>query len=127
MNLHGIVGPIVAAVNPPLLCSLQASTGYTTASDGTRVPSYAAPVQIEVQAQALTYNDLVQIDGLNIQGKRLAMYIQGDWEGLVRSDSKGGDLITLPDGTVWLCAQVLEDWALSSGWTKICATLQGYS
>jgi len=125
MNLHSIVAPVIAAVNPPLLCTLQASTGYSTAGDGARVPSYAAPVNIEIQCQALTYNDLTQVNGLNIQGKKLAMYIFGDWEGVVRSESKGGDLITLPDGTVWLCVMVLEDWALSSGWTKIAAALQG--
>ena len=124
MNLHSIVSPYISPVNPPLLCSLQVSTGYTTGLDGSRVPTYALPVQIECQCQALQYNDLMQTSGLNIQGKRLAMYILGDWEGLVRSDQKGGDLVTLPDGSVWLCAMVLENWSLSSGWTKICATLQ---
>ncbi len=124
MNLHSIVAPIIAAINPPLLCSLQSSTGYSTSSDGKRAPSYAAPVQIQVQCQALQYQDLMQVNGLNIQGKRLAMYINGNWDGVVRNDSKGGDLITLPNGTVWLCAMVLENWSLSSGWTKICASEQ---
>jgi len=124
MNLHGIVAPYVASVNPFLLCSLQASNGYTILPDGSQVPGYADPVAIEVQCQALTYNDLMQISGMNIQGKRQAMYIVGDWNGLVRSESKGGDLITTPDGQVWLCAMVLENWSMSSGWTKICATLQ---
>jgi hypothetical protein len=124
MNLHSIAAPYVAAVNPLVLCSLQASTGYTTSADGTRVPTYAASVNIECQLQALQYNDLIQISGLNTQGKRLACYIQGDWEGLVRSDSKGGDLLTTPDGRVWLCAMVLENWSLSAGWTKLCLTLQ---
>jgi hypothetical protein len=107
-----------------LLCTLQASTGNATAADGSRTPTYAAPVQIQVQVQALQYNDIAQVNGLNIQGKRLAMYIQGNWDGVVRNDQKGGDLITLPDNTVWLCAMVLENWSLSAGWTKICATLQ---
>ncbi len=124
MNLHSICTGYISVINPPLLCSLQSSTGYTTSGDGTRVPAYAAPVDIYCQCQALQYNDIAQTNGLNIQGKRLAMYINGDWEGLVRSDSKGGDLITTPDGQVWLCAMVLENWSLTSGWTKICATLQ---
>jgi hypothetical protein len=124
MNLHNIVAPYISAVNPPLLCSLKASIGYETAADGTQQPAYASPVDIEVQTQALQYNDIAQLNGLNIQGKRLAMYINGDWEGVVRSDSKGGDIITLPDGSVWLCAMVLENWSMSSGWTKIAATQQ---
>ena len=127
MNLHSIVAPLIAAVNPPLPCSLQKSNGYTVNDDGTQVPSYDAPISIQVQCQALQYNDIAQLNGLNIQGRRLAMYIYGNWEGLVRSESKGGDLITLPDCSVWLCALVLEPWAQSAGWTKIAATLQNGS
>jgi hypothetical protein len=37
---------------------------------------------------------------------------------------KGGDLITLPDGTLWLTVQVLEDFSVTSGWVKVAATLQ---
>jgi hypothetical protein len=124
MNLHNVVQGYITAVNPPLLCTLQASTGYTTASDGKRVPTYATPVAIEVQCQALTYNDILQVSSLNIQGVRLAMYLTGNWNGVVRNDNKGGDLITLPDNTIWLAAMILENWSRSSGWTKICATQQ---
>lgn len=127
MNLHGIAAAYVAAVNPPLLCQLQASNGYTLAGDGSQIPTYADPVDIYVQCQALQFGDLMQISGLNIQGRKLAMYIQGDWEGTVRSESKGGDLITTPDGQIWLCALVLEPWALSAGWTKLAAVLQNGS
>lgn len=127
MNLHSIVSPYVSAVNPPLLCSLRASTGYTTGPDRTRVPSYAAPVQIECQIQALQYLDLVQLNGLNIQGRRQAAYITGDYASVVRASSQGGDLITLPDGTIWLCCLVLERWSMSSGWVKVAITEQNNS
>jgi hypothetical protein len=123
MNLHSIVAPYVGTVNPPLLCSLQSSTGYTTSNYG-RTPTYAAPVNVEVQCQALSYSDLRMLDSLNISGKRLAGYLTGNWDGVVRSETKGGDLVTLPDGSIWLCAYVLENWSLSSGWTKVCLTLQ---
>jgi len=124
MNLHGIAQGYVAAVNPPLMCSLEASTGYGTDTDGSRVPTYATPVQVLVQCQALSYTDLQQISGLDIQGKRLAMYVQGTWNGIVRDEQKGGDIITLPDGTRWLAAYILENWGLTAGWTKIVATQQ---
>lgn len=124
MNLHSIVGPIVAAVNPWLLASIQKSTGYTTADDGSRVPSYAPAENVLVQAQALQYNDLVQIDGLNIQGERRALYLNGNWDGVVRVDGTGGDLITLPDGSVWLVVLVLENWADRDGWVKVAVTRQ---
>jgi hypothetical protein len=124
VNLHGIVGPIVAAVNPWVTASIQVSTGYTTSGDGSRVPGYAAPVPVQAQVQALQYNDIVQLDGLNIQGERRAMYLDGDWEGVVRQDGKGGDLITLPNGSIWLVALVLENWSTSAGWVKVAVTRQ---
>ena len=127
MNLHSIVVNSIAQINPLLNATLQVSTGYATNADGSRVPSYASPVNILIQAQALQYNDLMQIASLNIQGVRKAIYIQGDWEGVVRADNKGGDLITFPDGTIWLVAFVFENWFITSGWTKVCATLQNGS
>ena len=124
MNLHGIASGYVAAVNPWLTASIQASTGYTTNSDGSRVPSYAAAVAVQVQMQSLTYRDLQQLDGLNLQGERRALYVNGDWQGSVRPDNKGGDIITMQDGTVWLVAQVLENWYSNDGWVKLCVTRQ---
>ena len=32
--------------------------------------------------------------------------------------------ITLPDGSVWLVALILEGWSRSAGWTKAAITLQ---
>lgn len=127
MNLHAIVSGAVAAVNPFVTATIQRSTGYTTAPGGRRTPTYAAPVTVQVQVQALQYNDIQQVDGLNIEGERRAMYINGDWEGLLRDDRKGGDLITLPDGTVWLVALVLENWAGTDGWVKVAVTRQNGS
>lgn len=124
MHLHKLVRPLVSSINPSVTASLQASTGYTTASDGSRVPTYAPAVCIRVQRQALQYNDIAQTDGLNIQGQRSAMYISGNWEGIVRADGSGGDLITLPDGTTWLVAMVLENWGDTKGWVKVAVTRQ---
>lgn len=127
MNLHAIAGQYVAVVNPWLLCQLQPSIGYSTNPDGEQVPSYGETTDVLCQAQALTYNDIQQTSSLNIAGVRKAIYIQGEWEGLVRSDKKGGDVITFPDGSVWLVVFVLENWSITAGWTKVCATLQNGS
>jgi hypothetical protein len=124
MNLHNIVGPCVAAVNPWVTATYKQSTGYATNPDGTRAPSYATPVSIQVQMQALQYRDLMQLEGLNIQGVRQAMYINGNIEGVDRASQRGGDLITLPDNSVWLVALVLEDWYGTDGWTKVAVTKQ---
>ena len=124
MNLHGIVSAYVAAINPMTTGTILLSTGYTTNSDGSRTPTYAASVTVQIQMQALQYNDIAQVDGLNLEGERRAMYINGNWDGVERADNRGGDVITLSDGSVWLVAQVLENWAFADGWVKVAATRQ---
>jgi hypothetical protein len=127
MNLHQIVSGAVSAVNPFITVTIQASAGYTTNADGSRSPAYAAPVSIQAQRQALQYNDLVQLDGLNITGTRCKLYLNGNWNGVVRPDQKGGDLITMPDGSVWLVAFVAENWSDVDGWASVVCTLQNGS
>jgi len=130
MNLHGIAAGYVSSVNPMVPCVVRISTGSSPNADYSDTPSYAAPVTIMGQVQSLTYRDLVQLEGLNLQGTRRAIYLLGDVEGLVRKDNKGGDLITMPNGNVWLVAQVLEEWLHDAGnpnepgWVKVAATLQ---
>lgn len=124
MNLHGIAGPAVAAVNPMVIVKLQVSAGTTTSADGIRTPTYAAAVDVPAQIQALTYRDLVQVDGLNLNGTKRAIYFYGDIEGVVRPSNRGGDLVTFPDGTIWLTAMVLETWP---DWCKVAVVLQNDS
>lgn len=127
MNLHGIVSGAIGAVNPHITCSFQVSTGSTSLPDGTRVPAYAAAVNVPVQVQALSYSDLMKIGGLNIEGTRRAVYLNGNVEGLDRQAMKGGDLFTMPNlpgfpgPTTWLVATVLEWWP---DWSKAVITLQ---
>jgi hypothetical protein len=121
MNLHNIAAGAIGIVNPFVPITIQISTGYTTSADGKRTPTYAAPVTISGQIQSLSYNDIVHLNGLNIQGVRNAIYINGQLQGLVRPDNKGGDLVTMQDGTVWLVAVVLENWP---DWCKVAVTRQ---
>jgi hypothetical protein len=104
------------------------NVGSATAADGSRTPSYNAPVPFQGQIQALTYTDLRQIDGLNIEGVRRAIYLLGNVSAVIRTASKGNDLIVTPDGASWIVAQVLENWEQSvlgqTGWCKIVVTLQ---
>ncbi len=121
MNLHSIVSGAISAVLPPTNLTIQVSTGYTTNADGSRSPSYA-PSQIKSGfMQALQYNDIVQLDALNIQGERRKIYINGQVDGLVRVENKGGDLITDPNGNVWLVVLVTEYWP---DWCSVAVTLQ---
>lgn len=124
MNLHSVVAPIIAAVNPMLTVQLQRSTGDTVGPDGIPTPTYAAILPVQAQVQALTAAELKQVSGLNLQGEMLAMYVNGTLLGEVRADGVGGDLVTLPDGSTWFVTHVLENWSRSAGWTKVVLTRQ---
>ncbi len=128
MNLHGMVAPYIAAVNPMIAVTIQFSQRNTVADDGTPTPLYSAPVAASAQIQPLTYRDLQQLDGINLQGTRYKFYLYGQVDGVVRAESKGGDLITVPPGNrhagVYLVAQVLEQFP---DWVSCACTLQNGS
>jgi hypothetical protein len=96
MNLHGIVAPTVGAVNPLTSAAVQISTGYTTSADGTVTPSYSN-LTVLVQVQALTSTEMDQLDGLNLQGVKRAVYTPGWLNGMIRVDSKGGDVMSFAE------------------------------
>ena len=121
MNLHGIVTGAINTINPPVLLSIQVNTGPTTNPDGTRAPTYAPPQTCTGQIQPLQYTDIIQMESLILQGERRKIYINGNVDGLVRVENKGGDLITDSDGNVWLVAFVSEDWP---DWCAVAVTLQ---
>lgn len=76
------------------------------------------------QVQPMGFKDLMQVDGLNLNGIKKALYMNGTINGVVRVQLKGGDLITMPDKSVWLVVQPLEDFSPTSGWNKVCLVLQ---
>jgi hypothetical protein len=127
VNLHNIASAYVTAVNPLIAATLLPSTGYTKDPNTYKqVPSYGSPQTVMVQIQALQYNDIQQLDGMNIQGERRAVYLNGDWNGVVRADKIGGDLLKFADHPggperTWLVALVAENWP---DWTKVLVTLQ---
>lgn len=120
MNLHQIVSGAIGTVNPHVSGTVQISTGYTTAGDGTQVPAYAPAVTRTMQVQPLSSRDIQHLASLNIQGSNTSIYIDGELNGIVREDRKGGDLITIA-GKVYLVTTVLENWP---DWTKVAAILQ---
>ena len=129
MNLHGIVASVIGAVNERVPVSIQVSTGNSTSSTYKPVPTYAAPFNALAQIQPLTSDDLKQIDGLNIQGSHVKIYLFGQVSGIIRATNKGGDLITVGSGPyagIWLVVQPLEPFA-SAGWCSVACTLQNGS
>jgi hypothetical protein len=127
VNLHQVVSGAIGAINPLVLSEWRVSTGYNTQPDGTRTPNYRVIESVPIQVQALTYTDLQKLGGLNIEGTRRKVYMNGNVEGLDRQAIKGGDLITMgtapgfPGPTTWLVSQVLEHWP---DWCSVAITLQ---
>ena len=126
MDLHGIVRGAVTAVNPDITVTVSQSTGYTTADDGTQVPTYST-LPAEAQVQALSGKDLRQIESLNLQGTLCVIYFFGQVSGNIRASSQGGDLVYVPSGAYkgeWLVTNSLETWP---DWCKCVCTLQNGS
>jgi len=124
MNLNAIVSSAAGAVNPLRLLTIRISDGYMAGPDGARTPTYQDPIQVWGQLQPLQYQDIVQADGLNIQGIRKKFYLNGHVHGLVRGKREGADMIVTPDNEVWKVAIVTEAWPT---WTSGIITLQNNS
>ena len=123
MDLFGLSGAAIQAVNPSVAATLKTSTGSTVNADFSRTPTYAT-TSVTAQVQAMSYRDLAQVQGLNLNGSKRKIYLRGAVGGVVRVSSKGGDLITLTDGPnagVWLVAMVLEQF---EDWCSVAVTLQ---
>lgn len=120
MNLHAIAAPIIAAVNPMTAVTMRRSTGYMINADGSRTPAYT-DTTLQAQIQALTYQDLQMIEGLQLNGERRSIYLYGNFGSMNRGAGTGGDLIIFPDATVWLIAFGFEVWP---DWCRVAATLQ---
>ena len=122
MNLHSIVSGAIGTINPSTTITVQYSAGTVVAADGSQSPTYTTQ-SIQAQVQPLTYSDEVKANGLNLQGLRKKIYINGQVNGMIRSLNNNGDLVTLPDGSVWKVALV-ENWA---DWCNAIITLQNGS
>lgn len=126
VNVRGIVRQAVASINPDITATILQSDGYTTGSDYKQVPKYKTITGVTIQVQgSMNAQELAQVNNLNIQGVKQAVYIPGNWQGVVRADKKGGDVLQFADtdGLVknWLIVHILESWP---EFTKVIVTLQ---
>ena len=127
MNLHAIVGPIVAVISPKIVGTVYVSAGSVADASFKRTPQFTAFPGVAMDVQALTGRELARMDALNIQGVLRSVYLNGNIEGLDRPAGKGGDILAFsvqPYGvSYWLVTQVLETWD-TAGWCKVAVTLQ---
>lgn len=130
MDLRGIANAVSDCINPNIIVSVQTSSGFTMGAGQRQIPSYNTAVTGPAQIQALDNSELKQLDGLNIQGALRAIYLRGTLAGVIRPDTKGGDLVTINSAPgvplalvgTWLVVKVIESWPL---WTKAAIVKQG--
>jgi hypothetical protein len=119
MNLHGIVSGAIGGINPQTPVTVQQSTGFTIGADGSQIPSYTT-IATTAQVQALSWRDMLKLEGLNAQGVQQKAYLNGNFEGIFRVLGKGGDLIVI-NGITYLVTAVLERWP---DWCCVAITAQ---
>jgi len=127
MNLHAIVSPAIAAVNPNVVGDLYVSTGAVSNADYTRTPQFIKYPNTVFQVQAVsgvgTDGPIIQhLDSLNIQGVLRSVWALGDIEAVKRPSMQGGDVIFIL-GQWFLNVQLVETWD-TSGWCHFIAQLQ---
>lgn len=126
MNFHGAVKSLIGGANPPTFIAWLQSDGFTTTPDYRQVPAYKGAQTIQAQIQSMSADELKKVEGMNIQGVKRALYIEGQAAGVIRCDAKGGDLFQFPEirngpNKTWLAVLALETWP---DWVKVVVTLQ---
>ncbi len=97
-------------------------TGYASV-DYNRKPSYASPIAIVIQTQALSEKEIEHLDALNLSDATRAVYANRELTCVDRKDQTGGDLLDF-DNDTWLVIAVLEGWSSTAGWCKVAVAKQ---
>lgn len=121
MDLFGIANNVADVVNQNTGIIYYQSNGFTIGAGAKQIPAYLDGVDGFGNIQALDAIDLKHMEGMNIQGVVRAIYVYGDAAGVIRPDTRGGDLINVC-GQAWLVKMVLEHW---STWVKAAIQYQG--
>lgn len=131
-NLHGLVRGAINSVNPDIAIVWLVSTGNTVDDAGKSTPSYAAPVNVKGQVQAVSGRDLRKYAFLQAQGVFRAVYMYANPDAINRVESKGGDLLKFQQypksvNRTWLVEKVDEPWTAGNGnlaWCRVIVSLQ---
>jgi hypothetical protein len=123
--LRGIANRSLQGIRRDESVTIARSTGSQIGAGLKPVATYADPVTTVAQLQALSGDDLKQLEGLNIQGTLLSCYVDGQIKAVERPGGTGGDLITMTASSryagTWLVVHVFENWG---EWTRAAICLQ---
>ena len=121
LNIFGAAGNVCVAVNPHIVVPIRFSTGSTDSLNGSPVLTYST-ASVEVEIQAVSSEDLKQIENISQQADMRSVYVFGVLNALNRPLQVGGDILTFY-GSDWLVTQQLEEWG-DGEWTKVLVTRQ---
>ena len=121
INVFGAAGNICAPINPHIKATVRFSTGDVDNPDGSVTPLYQM-AQLDIEVQALSSEDLKQVQDINQQADMRSVYVYGAMRALNRPLAIGGDILTFY-GSDWLVTQQLEEWG-SGEWSKVVVTRQ---
>lgn len=120
MNLHTIVAPAIGTVNPFIDATIRVNEGWAVDENYNQVPGYSDPIEVKIQRQALSQKDLAHVANMGIQGVMVSLYVEGDYQGVIRDDGTGGDLFNFDDKE-WLVVAVPESW---KNWCRVIVCQQ---
>lgn len=126
IDVRGIANRSIQPVNPNIPAIYYRNSGYTTTPSGKQVPAFDPGQGVIIQLQALKGSDLKHVENLNLQNVYRNVRMWGYTQGVVRVDSRGGDVILFPESPgdvnqTWLVSAVLENWPT---WSSVIVCLQ---
>lgn len=121
IDIFGAAGNLCAPINPHITGTLKGSTGSITNDDFSVTPQYTTTT-VEIEVQAVSSQDLQQVENINQQADMRAVYVRGAVKALSRPLQMGGDILTFY-GSDWLVTQQLEEWG-NGEWSKVLVTRQ---
>jgi hypothetical protein len=126
MNLRGLANSATRRANPNQTITWKRATGVITQDAAyARTPQYETVV-LEAQVQAIDGEGLRRAEVLGISGIMRTVFIYGNMHGIVRTDMKGGDLLSFPElpgeaDKSWKIFDQVMNW---SGWSSAHVVLQ---
>lgn len=126
IDVRGIANRAIQPVNPNIPAIYFRSQGYTTNPAGKQIPAFQPGAGVIIQLQAMRGSDLKHIENYNQQNVYRNVRMWGYTQGLVRTDSRGGDILQFPESPgdvnqTWLVSAVLENWPT---WSSLIVCLQ---
>lgn len=121
IDIFGAAGNLCAPINPHITGTLKGSTGSITNDDFSVTPQYTTTT-VEIEVQAVSSQDLQQVENINQQADMRSVYVRGAVRALNRPLQIGGDILTFYDSD-WLVTQQLEEWG-NGEWSKVLVTRQ---